>query len=265
MSEVKLTIPGKTEITVNHEQAVKIVIEYLRKHLEPSHTDFGYDVYVNTVLDQHCQKAYNLQHHNSEKVIKDLSPLFIDACWELCRRGILRPYTHDVTGQGTTQGAGFSITAPGKKWLQEDELDDYVPTEPYQFAKMLEPYTIVFGNGFQERAQEAVRCYNAHAFLACCVMSGAAGETILNKIADKLKIKRKEYEPITATRQKIFDNLTSDRTKEYLMAFSDIVKYLRDEGMHHENWETKPEKAYMSLAMLLRLAIFTKGEWFKES
>lgn len=183
----------------------------------------------------------------------------------MCRRGILRPFTHYADGQGTTRGAGFSITAYGKNWLEEDQLDDYVPTEPDQFAKMLEPYATVFGNGFQERAQEAVRCYNAHAFLACCVMAGAAAETILNKVADKLSITRGEYEFITQTRQKKFNASSSDRTKQYLMAFSDIVKYLRDEGMHHESWETKPEKAYMSLAMLLRLAIFAKGEWFEEN
>lgn len=79
MSEAKFTIPGKTEITVNHEQAVKIVIEYLRKPLNPSYSHYGYDVYVHTLLYQYCEKTYSLSHSQVDKPITALSPLFIDA------------------------------------------------------------------------------------------------------------------------------------------------------------------------------------------
>ena len=48
------------------------------------------------------------------------------------------------------------------------------------------------------------------------------------------------------------------------MAYSEVVKYLRDEGMHHETWETKPEKAFIALVVLLRFAMFAKGEWFQQ-
>jgi hypothetical protein len=126
---------------------------------------------------------------------------------------------------------------------------------------MLEPYADLFGKGFQERAQEAVRCYNAHAYLACCAMAGAAAETVLIKVADTLGIKRSKNEAITKMRDSIISN-SQKGIKEGLIAYSDIVKYWRDEGMHHEDWETKSEKAYISLAMLLRLSIFAKEQWF---
>jgi hypothetical protein len=43
---------------------------------------------------------------------------------------------------------------------------------------MLAPYQQRFGPSFQERAQEVIRCYGAHAYLACCTMCGAAAEPI---------------------------------------------------------------------------------------
>ena len=44
---------------------------------------------------------------------------------------------------------------------------------------MLAAFQNRFGAGFQERGQEAARCYGAHAYLDCCVMSGAAAESVL--------------------------------------------------------------------------------------
>lgn len=222
---------------------------------------YGYDIYLDTMLTVWLHEKCDMDNFSGQTIKQKISPIFIDACWELCRRGILRPFTRDINGQSTNQGAGFSITTFGHQWLLEDNLDDFVPTEPDRFAEMLKPYTAIFGDGFHERSQEAVRCYNAHAYLACCSMAGAAAETILIKIADKLLVNRTKNMPITRIRADIISK-SEGGVQEGLIAYSEIVKYWRDEGMHHESWETRGEKAYISLAMLLRLAIFAKDKWF---
>ncbi len=52
---------------------------------------------------------------------------------------------------------------------------------------MIKPYTEKFGAGFNQRAQEAIRCYGAHAYLACCTMYGAATESIFLRTAIEFK------------------------------------------------------------------------------
>ena len=93
-------------------------------------------------------------------------------------------------------------------------------------------------------------------------MAGAAAETIIIKVAEKLQITRSKNEQISKTRASIISNSNSG-IKAGLIAYSDIVKYWRDEGMHHENWETSGQKSYLALALLLRLAMFAKEQWFK--
>jgi hypothetical protein len=76
--------------------------------------------------------------------------------------------------------ARVTLSPPfGAQGAAESRRDDFVSTEPQRFAQMLAPYIKRFGPGFHERAQEAVRCYGAHAYLAWCAMCGASAESIL--------------------------------------------------------------------------------------
>jgi hypothetical protein len=163
------------------EDATKLFIEWLRNPKYNDHTKYGYDIYLPSLL-----RVY-LEHNGLDplqignELIK-LSPLFYNAAWELCRRGIIRPSISAFGEQETPDGSagnGYSITPFGKTWLAESPDSDFVPTEPERFAQMLEPYKEKFGSSFHQRAQEAIRCYGAHAYLACCAMCGAATESIL--------------------------------------------------------------------------------------
>lgn len=261
MGDIIIPIQGTKEYIVTHEDATKYTVSYLRNPPQDSFGNYGYDLYLDNVLIHYCKDKFSLNHWDSEKERKTLSPLFMDVCWELSRQGILRPYTRDIHGQGTTQGSGYSITAFGMKWLKESDLDDYVPTEPDRFAQMIEPYRAYFGVAFHHRAQEAIRCYNAHAYLACCTMAGSAAETILISIANKIDIDFKPKENITKIRNKIISKSESG-IKENLIAYSDIVKYWRDEGMHHNALDISPNKAYISLAMLYVLQCMEKKSGF---
>lgn len=263
MDEIKIEITGSKQLTLNYEDALRFVVEYLRNPSGHSHyADYGYGLYMANVLIGYFKEKHGIEHHHNSynKASKQASPLFMDVCWDLCRRGILRPSTMNIDGQGTSKGDGFSVTAYGLQWLNESEQDMFVPTEPDRFAKMLEPYSGLFGNAFHERAQEAIRCYNAHAYLATCTMTGAAAETILLKISDALGLERPKTEPISKTRDHII-SVSGKGVKEKLMGLSDVMKSWRDEGMHHETLNTKADKAYISLAMLLRLAMFASQEW----
>src|SRR5207249_3162979 len=112
----------------------------------------------------------------------ELSPFFYSASWELCRRGVLRPGLRD-SGQGGVGynefGLGYSITPQGARWLQRADYEQLASAIPGRFVELLTAHELRFGPGFLARGAEAIRCYSAHAFLACCAMCGAAAESIV--------------------------------------------------------------------------------------
>ncbi len=196
-------------------------------------------------------------------------PEFYAAGWELCRRGILRPgvreYGAQVTEQGSA-GSGYSITPFGRQWLAEADRDDYVPTEPGRFAQLLSQYRERFGDGYHERAQEAVRCYGAHAYLACCAMSGAAAESILLAMAiaksDEAGV-LKQY--MAAAGRRRVENIVIGKVREQLRAeyhgYTSLLKYWRDAAAHGRFSEVTDNESYTSIALLLRFAMFANDNW----
>jgi hypothetical protein len=173
---------------------------------------------------------------------------------------------HPATPDGSA-GSGFSITPFGKRWVQEANPDLFVPTEPERFAQMIEPYKRRFGSGFHARAQEAVRCYGAHAFLACCTMCGAAAESILlataiAKDGDEEQI-LKTY--ASASGRMRIENALVGKAKEQLTrefrGSTILLKYWRDEAAHGIASTIADDEAYTALAMLLRYAMFIHAHW----
>lgn len=140
-------------------------------------------------------------------------------------------------------------------------MDDTVPTEPERFGEMLAASKDVFVPVYHQRAQEAVRCYGAHAYLACLTMCGAAAEAIVLSIAQKLDLEYKNSYRIDALIKKIIDK--SDKIKlEEINQFTSLLKYWRDEGMHGELERFQENEAFTSMALLLRFSIFAKENWF---
>src|SRR5580704_8804686 len=110
---------------------------------------------------------------------------FYDAVWELCRIGVLRPgrtapMGWNMPGQAF-QGDGFSLTEFGRGWVEI--AAEHPPSDPSRFSEVLQPFIGRFGGGFARRAAEASRCYRTTNYLACCVMAGAAAESILLAVA----------------------------------------------------------------------------------
>lgn len=254
---------------MNEEEALHYIIHFLRVRPVSKHSVYGYDFYLPGIIQHYVENHEGLNHHEAHHRSIELSPNFYAACWELCRRGIIRPGVRIMGAQATPDGSagdGYSITPFGKSWLLESDRDDYIPTEPGRFAQMLKPFQEDYGPGFYERAQQAIRCYGAHAYLACCVMCGAAAESIFLAIA----IKKKDEDDIlkiyrsSQGRSRIENIIIGQIRKQVqneFLGFTTLLKYWRDEAAHGHASGIADNETYTSLALLLRLAHFVKDNW----
>lgn len=247
------------------QQITEILTSWLKNPQYGRHTKYGYEIYLPSLAFIHLTQNHQISDQTSQvSIFKKHSGKFYSSAWELCRRGILRPGLTSYQEQSTDDGAsgnGYSITDYGRTWLQETNHEDFIPTEPETFGKMIARYNI-FGPGFHQRSQEAIRCYGAHAYLACCAMSGAASESIVLNLAiqkngDEEKILklytnrdgRKKIEQLLMTGQSQFIN-------DNILTFCSLLKYCRDEAAHGSNSSINEEVAFHSLAVLLRMARF---------
>lgn len=254
--------------TLTQPDATGLLIQWLRKPDHGPYGKYGYGVYLPNLARVYLTNRGTPQME-LEQSVKEMMPMLYAAAWELCRRGILRPGVEAYLGQATPDGAsgnGYSITPFGKKWLAEAQSDDFVPTEPERFGEMLANHQERFGAPFQERAQEAVRCYGAHAYLSCCTMCGAAAESILLATASAKKDASEVFAMYkTASGRRQIENLVLGQAKEDTRrecgGYLTLLKYWRDQAAHGGVSGVTDNEACTSLALLLRLAIFIENNW----
>jgi len=241
---------------VSQEQAEKHILLTDRKL--GSH--YGYDIYIPNIIGAFLiSEGYDDQSRNSQ-LVNLLSPVFYNAAWELCRRGIIRPGVKEKQGQETEYVNGYSFTEIGREWIKLTKENEgyFIPTEINRFEQILAPHFKIFGNGFRQRAIEAVRCYNGLAYLSCCVMCGAATEAILLSLAVKKagdeKTVYKKYNSTSG--RKAIEGLVLKGVPEWLqkafLKYIDLLKYWRDEAGHGEETEIKEDEAYLSLLQMVR-------------
>lgn len=250
--------------------AEKLIIQWVRDGSSSSFSNYGYDIYIPNVIRTYLMSlGLDLEREGHQRG-QELSSDFYAAAWELCRRGIIRPGVHVMGAQATSEGsggAGYSITPFGRQWIEESDKDAFVPTEPGRFSEMLKPFQARFGPGFYERSQQAIRCYGAHAYLACCVMCGASAESILlaaavAKEGNETKV-LKEYS--SAQGRGRIENRVIGQANDYLKrefrGYTSLLKYWRDEAAHGKSSNINDNEAYTSLALLLRFAMFMAENW----
>ncbi|WP_206756173.1 hypothetical protein [Trichocoleus sp. FACHB-591] len=209
-------------------------------------------------------------HINFEIDTRTNSEPFYDAAWNLCTKGILRPgvtYPQQQFAYVGIIGAGFNLTPYGRQWLSQISGYECTPTEYGRFSQLLAGYSERFGSGYHARSQEAVSCYRAHAYLACCTMCGAASESILlalaiAKTADENRVLR-DYGG-TSGRSKI-ENLLRNGQNSYvnreLPNYIGLLKYWRDDAAHGASTTINESEAFTSLLLLLRFAQFADERW----
>lgn len=249
---------------LKYEDAMDLLIRSLRNRQNMS--QYGYEIYLPTLVRMHLTQQ-GINQSEIDRKSYDLISDFYAPAWDLCRRGILRPGISRYGAQGTADGSsgnGYSITPFGRQWLAEVNHDYIVPTEPERFGEMLARYRERFGPGFQERGQEAIRCYGAHAYLACCAMCGAAAESILlatavAKTGDEARVIR-EYERASG-RRKVEDIILGQQDRqiqEEYRGYTSLLKYWRDQASHGRTSRIADNDAFTALALLLRFATFVK-------
>lgn len=259
------------------DDAIQFIVRYIRSGKAAndmgSKGTYGYEIYLPVVMMAYLVETGTPLHQARDAIYSGqpvLSPIFYAAGWELCRRGILRPGIREAGAQATADGSsgnGYSITPFGREWLERAAAADYVPLEPLRFARMLADRGVRFGPGFIERSQEAVRAYNAQAYLACCAMCGAAAESIvLALVIAKTGDARKVMNNYAGSggRGRVERLLIGSRDK-YVQGdfhrYVDLLKYWRDSAAHGKAAAITELEGWTSLVLLLRFAIFASDRW----
>lgn len=218
------------------------------------YSNYGYDLYIPNAIRAYAREEEGFTGHDTQvgPLIRELSPVFMAAAWELCRLGILRPGIKRYGEQATTEGNGgngYSITPFGEAWLEEAD-DHFIPTQPDTFARLLDPFRERLGPGFYQRAQEAVRCRLAGTNLASCAMCGAAAESILlavaiAKVGDEDKV-LKDYRTAQGRNrvQKLVLGQAPERLARPFRSFTDLLDYWRDEAGHGQASDISEFEAY---------------------
>jgi len=254
------------------EDALKLLITWLRNPPAAGSGEYGYDLYIPRMMKLHVAKVTGRPDNEiGTQHMREISPSFYTAAWELCRRGILRPgvkvYGAQATEEGSA-GSGYSVTPFGRTWLAEADRDDFIPTEPERFGALLGRYHNRFGPGFSARGQEAIRCYGAHAYLACCAMSGGAAESIL--LATAIAKRNGDENAVLALyksghgRSKvegIVVNGVQAPLQRRIEAMTELISYWRNDAAHGKPSRLSDMEAYTTLTMLLRLAALIDDHW----
>lgn len=254
----------------NVEDAILVIFDHLRRRSfgqSSAFSHYGYDMWVPSVVTEWVEQSRGLRGHEREMAARQDSAIFLEAAWEICRRGIIRPGIRQTGEQAVAGGCGYSLTVFGREWLTDLDESQRVSMQPGRLASVLASFEGHFGPGFVQRSQEAIRCRNAEAWLASCAMIGAAAESILMAFAiarlgdeeTALKIYRSNN-----GRRKLIEKVTGELSEPLKRPFTTItglLAYWHDESSHGTTTAITATEAEQALRELLKLAQFTMDNW----
>jgi hypothetical protein len=264
--------------TISTDDALGRLRAWLRRHFARSrrsheiHARFQFS--INSVIQELLTEVQQEHRAHNTGIITyvadpfpDSAP-FHDAIWELCSRGIARPALTRPSGQEPRfTGTEFVLTSYGEEWVQNHAASDVVPSEQGRFAALLSSYDDLFGPAFRSRSQEALACYHAHAYLACCAMCGAAAEAILLALAIARSGDRdatlRDYR--RASGRSIIERRLAAGQNSHVQSemanFTSLLKYWRDDASHGDQSRLSESEAFTAMLLLLRFATFGKDRW----
>jgi len=132
---------------------------------------------------------------------------------------------------------------------------------------MLARFRGTFGDGFHQRAQEAIKCHHSLAYLACCAMCGAAAESLLLAAATAQIGNEAEALKIYLTsggRRRLEQRLTGTMPGPVPGRFRtllDLLSYWRDASAHGASTDISEIEAFDAIGRLLRLAHLASDHW----
>jgi hypothetical protein len=200
-------------VDVHSDDTLTFLLEKLSRVAPPargrgsarSRETHGSDVWILQVATEFWasrgQKLSELEYDDRDR----LAAPFYDAAWALCRQGVLRPGAAFPAGQTAALmgqelpsspffGDGFSLTVYGREWLKRSVAERHaLPADQNRLTTMLLQFRDPFGDGYGQRAAEAVKDWWSGNYLSACTMAGAAAESILlavaiAKIGDEKKV-----------------------------------------------------------------------------
>lgn len=257
---------------VNVDDAVEIVVEYLTRDYGPHGqgvANYGYNFSLPNFLARFAVERLGIPNTGyvvEHPKVKEMSPIFLDALWTLCRRGLLRPSVVASGGQGLPNGEGYSLTAAGRAWLADKERA-VVPADPSRFGVIIDKYADLLGASFNRRAHEAIKCHATGTYFAACAMAGAAAESILIEVAVAKSGDRKDvmhvYQARSGRRDTTNRALAGVREPlaSQLRMLLDLLGYWRDNAAHGGDHVYTEVEAYDALSRLLRLALRVGESW----
>lgn len=272
----KIQLPKHSE-----EEAIAYTIAYLRNRdgdVSRSEGFTYFDLYVPNVISyrfRQLKEDWKQQHPDQGMVSFEMdletnSEPFYEAAWSLCTRGVLYPGSVKPSHQMQfvpVINAGFYFTRYGREWLQQLSGYETIPAEYGHFARLLSSYDLLFGEAYHMRSQEAIKCYRSHVFLACCVMCGAASESILLSLAiaktgDEERVMR-DYRTNTGKTkiERLLLSNANSYVQQELPNFTNLLKYWRDDAAHGMAIQISEAEAFTSILLLLRFAQFSSDNW----
>jgi hypothetical protein len=222
------------------DDAIAFIVDFLRNPRPSSgYSTAGYDLTLQIIVIFYLREVEKYPEYIQQPQDcpggREISVVFFEAAWELCRRGILRPGVRSLGEQGTTDGSGYSLTRLGQRWIKES-APELLFGGPDRVGKLFEKLSDRFGSAFSQRASEAAHCHAFGQYVACCAMCGAATESIVLAVA----IAKSDDEAKTLAiyraahgRHKVINGIVGQAKPsiaEQFRAATNLLSYWRDEA-----------------------------------
>ncbi|WP_088344539.1 MULTISPECIES: hypothetical protein [Rhodomicrobium] len=232
----------------------------------PAGSHYGYDIYAPTAARQWAI-AQSQHSGHWERTAQEASGVFFEATWELCRRGVLRPGVRATSNQGVNDGGGYCLTSHGESWLPEAEAAQFITLQPGALAAAFAGFRGRFGDAYHQRAQEALRCRSAEAWLAACAMIGAAAESLLLTLAT---VKTGNEDSVLRAysardgRRATLNLIVAQAPRHISQALASgmaLIAYWRDSAGPGQAAAVSPPETEQALRELLSLSQFASDHW----
>jgi hypothetical protein len=253
------------------DDAVEFIVDFVRNPRDRgAFSTFGYELKLEIVTLTYLKEIGDwpphIQYVQDHPRARELSPMFFEAAWELCRRGILRPSVQFIGGQGSADGTGYSLTTFGRRWITDDS-QQVLLLGPERISELFGKLSERLGSAFLQRATEAGHCHAFGLHVACCAMCGAAAESILLAVA----VAKSGDEAATLAsyrtangRRRVIDSIVGQARQSIADPFrsaTGLLSYWRDDAAHGVASTISEIEAHEALARLLRFAQFATDNW----
>jgi hypothetical protein len=251
------------------DEATAFLLQSLRQIISARQrgSEDGCDIQVASVASEWADSRHLLDVESRSNLSRRINAMFLDAAWELCRRGLLRPGALLSGLKGISDDTGYSLTTHGEAWLTFAADGDWITLQPDTLSNVFGKYRTRLGEGYYQRSQEAIRCRNADAWLAACAMVGAAAESILlaaaiAKTRDEGRVMRAYIS--SRSPKRLPDIVVGQAPAHLARAFRSgmgLISYWRDVDVHAQMSAVSALETEQAIHRLLMLAQFCHENW----